>query len=263
MRLPALLLAAASASAAPLASPFFDLPPGAAPATCVLADGATRTFPRLELRQEALPPGANVSLPLSEQIVVVRSGVLDVTLGPTGARVADSGKAPHVGLPPQPAHARAMIFIAAGDTCQLRNSSQEPAILDVVRFHPATPGTGGGSTPSQVIEWSAAKPRPFAEGERRSFLNAATSSLAHLRMHATTLNPHAGGNPVHHHPWEELTIVEDGAMQALVGSERHKLASGSACVQLAGGDQTYANPYDAPTTFLIIEAIPPGVPAKD
>lgn len=244
------LLLAAAAVSAPLPSPFFDLPPASAAAPCLLADGATRTFPRIEVRQERIAPGAALELAPAtpvDQVVVVRAGAL----------TADVGKGP------QPAPARAVILAVAGARCVLRNPGAEPAVCDVARFYPpAGAKPAAGAAVSQVVEWSAAKPRPFAEGERRSLLNTSTSGLAHLRIHATTLNPHAAGNPVHSHPWEELTLVLDGAMQALVGPQRHKLETGSACIELAGGDQTYANPYADPTTFVIIEAIPPGIAAR-
>jgi len=88
------------------------------------------------------------------------------------------------------------------------------------------PGLG-----SSVFEWNDLKAVPTKVGERRSFFDSPTETLDNLEVHATTLNPGEYAHPAHQHPDEELMIVREGTVEALVNGELKRVGPGSLIFQ--------------------------------
>ena len=85
--------------------------------------------------------------------------------------------------------------------------------------------------PSCTIEWNTVKVTPTKVGEKRQFLDSPTESLDNLELHVTTLNPGEYAHPPHQHPEEELTIVKEGTVEALVNGELKRVGPGSLIFQ--------------------------------
>lgn len=77
--------------------------------------------------------------------------------------------------------------------------------------------------PASLFEWKSIKATPTKVGEKRQFLDSSTETLENLEIHATTLNPGGFAHPAHRHPEEELMIVKEGTVEALVNGERKRV----------------------------------------
>ena len=70
--------------------------------------------------------------------------------------------------------------------------------------------------PSSAFEWTQMDVRQTAVGSVRQVVRAPTATLEELEIHITTLNPGQTSHPPHQHPNEELLIVREGTVEALV-----------------------------------------------
>ena len=65
-----------------------------------------------------------------------------------------------------------------------------------------------------------------AVGSSRQFLRAPTATLDELEIHVTTLNPGQTSHAPHQHANEELLIMKEGTVEALVNGERKRVEHG-------------------------------------
>ena len=80
---------------------------------------------------------------------------------------------------------------------------------------------------SSVFEWNSAIAKPTAVGSVRSFFKVRTPTLEQLEVHVTTLNPGKSPHPPHRHPNEEMLIIRQGTVEALVNGEWKRVGPGS------------------------------------
>jgi XRE family transcriptional regulator, regulator of sulfur utilization len=87
------------------------------------------------------------------------------------------------------------------------------AISPLTQFRPI------GTT---YVDWASLETRETPAGLVRSVFNAPTPQMERLEMHVTTLNPGKSPHPGHHHPWEEMLLIKEGALQVEInGVARH------------------------------------------
>ncbi|MGB8259083.1 MAG: cupin domain-containing protein [Terracidiphilus sp.] len=80
---------------------------------------------------------------------------------------------------------------------------------------------------STVVDWSAMTAKPTEAGSVRAVLKGPTATLDELEVHVTTLAPGKAPHPPHKHPNEELLIVKQGTIEALVGGEWKRAGAGA------------------------------------
>ena len=80
---------------------------------------------------------------------------------------------------------------------------------------------------SSVYEWSAVPAKPTEVGSVRSFFKVRTPTLEQLEVHVTTLNPGKSPHPPHRHPNEEMLIIRQGTVEALINGEWKRVEPGS------------------------------------
>jgi XRE family transcriptional regulator, regulator of sulfur utilization len=80
---------------------------------------------------------------------------------------------------------------------------------------------------SAVFDWNAIAAKPTDVGSVRSFFKARTATLDELEMHVTTLDPGKMSHPPHRHPNEELVIIKQGTVEALINGEWKRVGPGS------------------------------------
>jgi len=80
---------------------------------------------------------------------------------------------------------------------------------------------------SAVFDWNKIAAKPTDVGSVRSFFKMRTATLEQLEVHVTTLNPGKSPHPPHHHPNEEMIIVREGNVEALVNGEWKRVGPGS------------------------------------
>jgi quercetin dioxygenase-like cupin family protein len=80
---------------------------------------------------------------------------------------------------------------------------------------------------STAFDWDSVAAKPTAVGSVRQFLKSPTQTLDELELHVTTLEPGKTSHAPHTHANEELVIVKEGAVEALVNGQWVKLGPGS------------------------------------
>lgn len=80
---------------------------------------------------------------------------------------------------------------------------------------------------SAVFDWNAIPVKATDVGSVRSFFNTRTATLEGLEVHVTTLDPGKSPHPPHRHPNEEMIIIRQGTLEALVNGEWKRVGPGS------------------------------------
>lgn len=123
-----------------------------------------------------------------------------------------------------------------------------------------------GSKPemgSMAFDWEQLPVKPSKVGAYRKVCQAPTATLDELECHITTLNPGQSAHPPHRHPDEELLIVKEGKVEALVAGDWVKLGPGSVIFQAANIDHAIRNAGEVPATYHVIKWNSPGMLAKN
>jgi len=218
-------------------------------------DAPTRTLTRFEAHRTTLLPGRSSHDPHRherEEFTILQSGVLDVSVEGRSTRLAPGS----------------MVWIASNDLHHATNPGDTPATYLVMNFYPATaPTRSEGAAAKPVLastqwNWPELAVKPTKTGERRDIVDAPTRTLVNFECHLTTLHagkaPHAG----HHHPDEEILVVKDGAMEATVGGEVHRLGPGDWLFVVSGEEHGWRNAGEAPATYYVIRFVSTTTPAR-
>lgn len=116
----------------------------------------------------------------------------------------------------------------------------------------AAAGSQATLLPSSAFDWTAMQVRQTAVGSVRQVVRAPTATLAELEMHITTLNAGQTSHPPHQHPNEELIIVREGTVEALVNGEWKRLGPGSIIFQATNQPHAIRNAGEGPTTYHVV-----------
>ncbi|HSI15446.1 MAG TPA: cupin domain-containing protein [Chthoniobacter sp.] len=115
---------------------------------------------------------------------------------------------------------------------------------------------------STVFDWTQLAVHKTPKGESRRIAQAPTATLDELEMHVTTLNPGEQAHPPHQHPDEELLIIKEGTVEALVNGEWKRVGPGSVIFQAANQLHAIRNAGDTPATYHVIKWNSPGMLQK-
>lgn len=137
------------------------------------------------------------------------------------------------------------IFAIAAARAQDTSSSSRPPIMG-----------------SAVFDWAEIPAHKTPIGESRKFFRAPTATLDELECHVTTLNPGEQAHPPHQHPDEELLIVKEGTVEALVNGEWKRIGPGSVIFQASNILHAIRNVGDTPATYHVIKWNSPGMLAR-
>ncbi len=105
---------------------------------------------------------------------------------------------------------------------------------------------------SQVFDWAAMTATPNKTGEVRTVVRAPTVTLDELEIHITTLKPGEASHAPHQHPNEELLIIREGTVEALVAGEHKRIGPGSLIFQASNQLHNIRNVGDVPATYHVI-----------
>ena len=114
-------------------------------------------------------------------------------------------------------------------------AAQQPAIL-----------------PSTAFDWASIPVRDTKVGSSRQVVRAPTVTLDELEIHITTLNPGQTSHPPHQHPNEELLIVKEGTVEALVSGDWKRLGVGSVIFQASNQLHAIRNAGTGPATYHVV-----------
>ncbi|HEY1262753.1 MAG TPA: cupin domain-containing protein [Terriglobales bacterium] len=105
---------------------------------------------------------------------------------------------------------------------------------------------------SAIFEWNSVPVKSTNVGSARDFFEAPTPTLESLEIHATTLNPGQTSHAPHRRPNEELVIVKEGTIEALVNGEWKKAGPGSVVFNASNQLHGLRNAGDTPATYHVI-----------
>jgi quercetin dioxygenase-like cupin family protein len=105
---------------------------------------------------------------------------------------------------------------------------------------------------STVFHWDALTAKPTDVGALRDVVRRRTATLAELEMHITTLNPGVTSHAPHRHPNEELVIVREGTLEAVVNGRTERVGPGSIIFNASNQLHGVRNVGDAPATYHVI-----------
>lgn len=80
---------------------------------------------------------------------------------------------------------------------------------------------------SRVFDWNSIAAKKTEVGSVRSFFKERTATLEELEVHVTTLDPGKAPHPPHRHPNEEMIILRQGTVEALVNGDWKQAGPGS------------------------------------
>jgi quercetin dioxygenase-like cupin family protein len=106
--------------------------------------------------------------------------------------------------------------------------------------------------PSTLFEWSSLAPQPNRTGEVRRVVQKPTATLAELEIHITTLKAGEESHPPHQHVNEEILIVKEGTVEALVNGELKRGGPGSLIFQASNQLHNIRNVGTVPATYHVI-----------
>lgn len=115
---------------------------------------------------------------------------------------------------------------------------------------------------STVFDWNTLTPKPNKTGEVRQVVQRPTATLDELEIHVTTLNPGETPHAPHKHPDEELLIVKEGTVEALVNGETRRVGPGSVIFQASNQLHAIRNVGTTPATYHVIRWNSPGMKGK-
>ena len=111
---------------------------------------------------------------------------------------------------------------------------------------------------SSLFEWNAVAEKQTDVGALRQFFRSPTATLDELELHVTTLKPGLSSHPPHKHPNEELVIIKEGTVEALVGGELRKAGPGSVIFNASNELHSLKNIGTTPATYHVINWRSPG-----
>jgi XRE family transcriptional regulator, regulator of sulfur utilization len=117
--------------------------------------------------------------------------------------------------------------------------------------------------PSSVFLWETVPVKTTGVGSTRQFVRAPTATLDELEIHVTTLNPGQTSHAPHQHPNEELLIIKEGTVEALVNGEWKKLGAGSVIFQASNQLHGIKNVGTGPATYHVVNWSSPGMLKKE
>ena len=112
---------------------------------------------------------------------------------------------------------------------------------------------------SSVFDWNNIQAQKTDKGATRKFFDAGTGTLDELECHVTTLNPGIMSHPPHQHANEELIIVKEGTVEALVDGELKRVGTGSIIFQAPNKLHSIKNVGETPATYYAIKWLSPGM----
>jgi quercetin dioxygenase-like cupin family protein len=115
---------------------------------------------------------------------------------------------------------------------------------------------------SSAFDWKAIAVTPTETGSVRHFFKAPTATLDELECHVTTLNPGTASHPAHKHANEELVIIREGTVEALVNGEMQRVGPGSVIFNASNVMHSLRNAGDVPAVYHVISWYSPGMKPK-
>lgn len=108
---------------------------------------------------------------------------------------------------------------------------------------------------STVFEWTQLTASPTPVGQFRAIVDAATATFGNFECHVTTLRPGVASHEPHQHPDEEIVVVKEGTLEAVINGRAHRASAGSLIFIASNDHHGLRNPTDAPVTYHVMRIV--------
>jgi quercetin dioxygenase-like cupin family protein len=115
---------------------------------------------------------------------------------------------------------------------------------------------------STAISWEEIQAKGEPGARARQVFRDPTATLDELELHVTTLPVGQSPHPPHKHPDEEIVIIKEGWVEAMVDGQPRKLGPGSIIFQAANQMHSLRNVGDIPAVYHVIKWNSPGMLKK-
>lgn len=105
---------------------------------------------------------------------------------------------------------------------------------------------------SAIFDWNEVPVKHEEVRSVRQFFQAPTATLDELELHVSTLKPGDTSHAPHRHVNEELVIVKEGTVEALVNGEHKRVGPGSVIFNASNELHGIRNVGDGPATYHVI-----------
>ena len=112
---------------------------------------------------------------------------------------------------------------------------------------------------SAIIDWNDVPVKHEDVRSVRQFFQAPTATLDELELHVSTLKPGDTSHAPHKHPNEELVIIKEGTVEALVNGELKRVGPGSVIFNASNEMHGIRNVGQGPATYHVINWHSPGM----
>jgi quercetin dioxygenase-like cupin family protein len=109
---------------------------------------------------------------------------------------------------------------------------------------------------SRVFQWADLKVESTRSGERRALFDGPTANMARFESHVTTLNPGEMPHPGHKHPEEEMMIVREGVVEAVLNDTTNRVEAGGLIFCASNEMHGLRNIGTNRATYYVIKWVP-------
>jgi len=106
--------------------------------------------------------------------------------------------------------------------------------------------------PSGVYDWEQLTVQPTDVGQRRSLFDSPTATVNNLEFHITTLNPGQQSHAPHRHPNEELVMLKEGTLEAILNGKMIPMPTGSVLFIAPNDLHAVRNVGTTPATYFVV-----------
>ncbi|NIJ53601.1 cupin domain-containing protein [Dyadobacter arcticus] len=111
---------------------------------------------------------------------------------------------------------------------------------------------------SSIFDWNDIEVKTTKTGAVRTVFRSQTATLDEFECHITTLNPEETSHPPHKHPEEEILVVKEGTVEALVNGQMKKVGPGSVIFQASNQMHSIRNVGSVAATYHVFSWHSPG-----
>ena len=134
----------------------------------------------------------------------------------------------------------------------------------LLTFLAALGASSAGPSPAPIlgstaVSWEEIQARGAPSAMYRQVFKDPTATLDELEMHVTTLPPGQTPHAPHKHPDEELIIIREGTVEAMVNGQTRRVGPGSVIFQASNQMHSIRNVGETPAVYHVIKWNSPGM----